>query len=299
MYLLLPLCSSVLVVFGLTFLKEAQERGASAWTATIAMCWASAVIFPLLVLMGGTMQPLSMLWQPAVIGGLFVAGQLFTLLAVKYGDVSIAAPVQGVKVLLVPVAMILVLGVMPSGAVWIAAVIAMFGIACVQTSDATVHRGKVLTSVLLAFLGSVSMTIFDLLIQSWAPAWQAGYFLPLSFAFAALLATVLLCPWMDSPKAILGNRHWHVPLLLGSALMALQAIGMTFTLAQFGDATRVNIVYSLRGIWGVAITWLLLSRRAKRAEIPYVGPSHRVMRMRLTGAVLIGVSVVLAITAGK
>ena len=52
--------------------------------------------------MGGTMQPAGMLWQPALIGGLFLAGQLFMLLAVERGDVSIAMPVLGIKVLIVP-----------------------------------------------------------------------------------------------------------------------------------------------------------------------------------------------------
>jgi hypothetical protein len=68
---------------------------------------------------------------------------------------------------------------------------------------------------------------------------------------------------------------------------------MTYTLAEFGDASRVNIVYSLRGFWGVSITWLLLVR------FPSAGPrpSRRVMVMRLLGAVLILVSVVLAIQA--
>ena len=74
--------------------------------------------------------------------------------------------------------------------------------------------------------------------------------------------------------------------------MAVQAIGMTVTLGLFGDATRVNIVYSLRGLWGVLLTWLLAHQVLKSEAVP----SQRTMLMRLIGAVLIGFSVILSVT---
>lgn len=242
------------------------------------------------------MQPWTMIWQPAVIGALFVAGQLVTLLAVRYGDVSIAAPVQGVKVLLVPLAAMLVVGEAASLAVWVAAGIAMLGIVCVQTSDATVHRANILLSVLLALLGSVCMSVFDVLIQRWAPPWGAGRFLPLAAASMALFATMML-PLANRPREVIQRRDWWLPLGMGSLLMSVQAIGMTFTLARFGDATRVNIVYSLRGIWGVLITWWLVSALHKRSPDASAGPSTRVMTMRMLGAVLIGAAVVISLSA--
>ena len=87
----------------------------------ILVCWASAFVFPGLTLMGGTLQPVSMLWQPAIVGGLFIAGQLFTFLAVHRGDVSIAAPVLGIKVLIVPAATPLFVEHTLPARVWIAA----------------------------------------------------------------------------------------------------------------------------------------------------------------------------------
>ena len=129
----------------------------------ILVCWSSACMFPALSLMGGTMQPAAMLWQPAIIGALFVAGQLFTLLAVARGDVSVAAPVLGVKVLMVPAASGLLVDEELSTRIWIAAAIA--GIGFVQTRDATVQRSRILASVSYALLAACSMTLFDLLIQ--------------------------------------------------------------------------------------------------------------------------------------
>ena len=67
---------------------------------------------------------------------------------------------------------------------------------------------------------------------------------------------------------------------------------MTVTIGLFGDATRVNIVYSLRGLWGVLLTWILVQRLAEPDSVA----THRTMTMRLIGAVLIGISVVISVT---
>jgi drug/metabolite transporter (DMT)-like permease len=283
----------VIVVFGLLALKRAQANGASTWTTMICVTWMCALIFPLLAFLGGEMQPVGLLWQPAIIGVLFMAGQGWTFLAVKLGDVSIAAPVQGIKVLIVPaIAMIIVRENMP-GQVWFAAAIAMVGVVCVQTSDDKVDRSRILASVGFAALAALTMSVFDLLIQRWAPAWGAGYFLPLALGFAALFSVAFL-PLADAPKRWF-QSDLRGPLILGSVLMAVQAIGMTVTLAHWGDATRVNIVYSLRGLWGVLITWALLHQ----APATSGRTSSRTMSMRLVGAILIGVAVVIAVTARR
>ncbi len=254
------------------------------------VCWSSACVFPVLTLMGGSMQPVSLLWQPAIIGCLFLAGQLFMFLAVHRGDVSIAAPVLGVKVLIVPAMAPLFVDAQLSTRIWIAAAIAVIGIGFVQARDASIHRSRILASVGFALLAACSMTLFDLLIQRWAPAWGAGYFLPIAFAFAAVFS-LAFARLADRPREL--QRMAAVrPLAIGAVLMTVQAIGMTVTLGLFGDATRVNIVYSLRGLWGVLLTWILVQRLAEPNSVA----GHRTMTMRLIGAVLIGVSVVISVT---
>ncbi len=288
-HLLMPFCSSVIVVFALLILKRAQVQGVTSWTSVIVVCWASAFVFPLLTVMGGTMQPLSMLWQPAILGALFLTGQLLTFVAVHRGDVSIAAPVLGVKVLMVPAFTPLFVEADLPGRVWIAAAIAVAGVGLVQARDASIDRSRIAASVAFAVLAAVSMTFFDLLIQRWASAWGAGYFLPITFGFAALFSLVFL-PWADSPGRLKQIRVVR-PLAVGALLMSVQAIGMTLTLGLFGDAARVNIVYSLRGLWGVLLTWIFAHHLGEADSIP----SHRVMSTRLAGAALIGASVVIAV----
>lgn len=236
------------------------------------------------------MQPASLLWQPAIIGGLFLAGQLFTFLAVDRGDVSIAAPVLGIKVLIVPAVSPLFVDEEFSARIWFAAAIAVVGIGFVQARDESVQRSRILASVGFALLAACSMTLFDLLIQRWAPAWGAGFFLPIAFGFAAVISLAFV-GLADRPSE-LRDRNSLRPLAIGSALMAVQAIGMTVTLGLFGDATRVNIVYSLRGFWGVLLTWILAGHLAESDT----ATGHRTMAMRLIGAVLIGVSVVISVT---
>lgn len=256
----------------------------------IVVCWASAITFPTLIFLGGTMLSPELLWQPALVGALFLAGQLCTFLAVDRGDVSVAAPVLGIKVLIVPaLAPFLVHETLPAR-VWIAAAIAVAGVGFVQVRDRSIEQSRIPAAVGFALLAACSMTLFDLLIQRWAPAWGAGYFLPVSLGFAAVYS--LLFVKSADPVTHLKERGAIRPLAIGAILMAIQGIGMTLTLGLFGDATRVNIVYSLRGLWGVLLTWVVAGRIVETGS----GPSHRTMAMRLIGALLIGVSVIISVT---
>lgn len=283
------MASSILTVLGLLLLKRAQAQGTSTWTTLIVVTWTTAVAFSALTLIGGTMQPLSLVWQPVIVGALFLAGLSFTFLGVEIGDVSIVTPVQGVKVLLVPALAVLVVGDVAGNRIWLAAAIAMGGIWLIQSTDDTLDRSKVRISIGCALLAAVSLSLFDLLIQKWAPAWGPGYFLPIAFASTALLSLGFLNLARPNRQSIRSQLCW--PLVIGALLMAVQAFGMTYTIAQFGDATRVNIVYSLRGLWGVLLTWTL----AKSLGLADTLPASSVMLKRLAGAILIGVSIALAL----
>ena len=288
-HLLLPFFSSILTVFGLLLLKRAQAQVTSTWATLIVVTWLTAIAFTALTLTGGTMQPLSHLWQPVSVGALFLAGLGFTFLGIKIGDVSIVTPVQGVKVLLVPAMALLIVDDVADIQVWISAAIAMTGILFIQSTDDEIDRPRIRISILCALLAAVSLTVFDLLIQKWAPARGAGYFLPIAFGSTAILSLGLLPFARTRERTIRSQLCW--PLVVGSLLMAVQAFGMTFTIATFGDATRVNIVYSLRGLWGVLLTWTL----SRSLGLTATAPNSSLMLKRLAGAILIGVSIVLAL----
>lgn len=271
------------------FARKAIGRGASAWTGTfygnlwLGLIWLAIGIFRWEVI------AVAEWWKAVVIGLLFFSGQCFTYLAFRYGDVSVATPVFGVKILFVAGLTSLVTGQRITVAVWIAAIVATLGIGLVQSGGGTVRRSQksqTLLTILLALAAATCMSLFDVSLQRWGVPAGAFRFLPVMFVSAALFSCVLL-PWVDSPRRLTSVRAIQ-PMLFATILMPLQSMGMTIALSQFGDATRVNIVYSLRGLWAIVFAWLL-ARFFEGGE-QFVGRS--VMIRRAAGAVLLTIAVI-------
>lgn len=289
MHLLLPLLASVLFVCGLILIKRAGAAGAGTATTLFVTNEFSAAIFSLLWIFGGEGQPWTLLWQPAVIAVLYISGLVFTFLAIERGDVSIATPVFGVKVLLVALLLTAAGGQRLPIEVWYAAVLATAGIALIQWTGRGQPRRVVLT-ICLAFAAAASYATFDVLVQRWAPAWGTGRFLPIVYWIVGLLSLGML-PWVDWSK-VTERRVWPM-LVPGALLIALQAVCIVVTLSAFGDAARVNVVYALRGLWSVALAWITASIWGG-AE---AGLGRSAMVTRLAGAGLLTVAVALAITS--
>lgn len=255
----------------------------------LANQWA-AIAFSLLWVLGGEVPGITEFWQPAVIAVLYISGQIGTFSAITHGDVSIATPVFGVKVILVAFLVTVVGGETLPGAVWVAAFLATVGIAMVQwTGTGRGENRKLLLTILCAVGASTSFSLFDVLVQRFSPAWGgAGRILPVVFWFVAVFSLGFL-PWFQKEK--FQSPKLRTPLLIGALLIALQAICIVFTLSTFGDAARVNVVYATRGIWGVALAWLVAHRfGGSEADV-----GRAAMTLRLGGATLITLAVILAI----
>ena len=291
-HLLLPLLASLLFVCGLICTKRATSRGVSPWTVVfLANQWA-ALLFSTLWLLGGEGQPLAKLWQPAIIGLLYMAGQIFTFLAIQRGDVSVATPVLGIKVVLVAILVSVLFREMLPQSVWIAAGLATVGIGLVQWSprvdDGDSSRGKLLTTILFAVLAASAFAMFDVSVQRWAPAWGTGRILPAVFWMVSILSLGLL-PFVS--RSDLRDPQTRTVLLVGTFLIGLQALCLVSTLANFGDAARVNVVYSMRAVWGVVLAWLVAIKwGGGEADAP-----KSVMLLRLLGAILLTAAVVLVV----
>ena len=298
-HLLFPLFSSIVFVIAVMFSKNAISRGSSPWTSTflcnlwLAIAWAGYGLYQ------GEMLPVSSWWQAGLVALAFVTGLVFTYLAYQHGDISLATPIFGVKVIIVA-ALIAVLGqeTIP-GRVWVGAFLATLGVAFVQSgvgssphpsshSSAANVRKAVLT-VVLAILSATCFSLFDVGLQLWARNWGAAKFLPVMFVSTAVLSCAFL-PWVDRPKRLreLGT-FW--PMMIGTMLMSLQAMSMSWSMSAYGDATRINIVYALRGLWAVVIAWIL-ARAFGGGEAHH---SVRVMLLRLFGAALLTASVIVAL----
>jgi drug/metabolite transporter (DMT)-like permease len=297
MHLLLPLLASLLLVCGLILVKRAGEVATEtgvtvgALTPLFLTNLLSSLVFSGLWALGGQWQSMSLVWQPAIIATLFMSGLIFTFLAIGRGDVSIATPVLGVKVLLVAALLTLFFGHQLSAKVWLAAVLAMIGIGVIQWTGRSQPKRVVMT-IAFALAAASSFATFDVLVQRWSPTWGAGRFLPLTYWIVGILSLAMI-PWVNFK--VLKEPRVAKPLLCGALLIAVQAICITVAVAMFADAARINVVYTLRGLWGVLLAWAA-SRYWGGGESDL---SRNVMITRVVGAALLTSAVVLVILSTK
>jgi hypothetical protein len=102
--------------------------------------------------------------------------------------------------------------------------------------------------------------------------------------------SVGLLPWTNSVahiRSIGASRS----LLLAAFLMATQGLSVTYALGQFGDATRINIVYSLRGLWSVLFAWIGAHYFTQTGS----GLARSTLFYRFIGAVMVTLAIVIAL----
>lgn len=98
--ILLPLASAAGYVVGVLLIKRASAHGVGLWRTAFLSNVVMGLCFTPLWLLGGGDISWSLLWQPALSAALFFAGQIFTFMALA-GDISLATPVLGLKILFV------------------------------------------------------------------------------------------------------------------------------------------------------------------------------------------------------
>jgi drug/metabolite transporter (DMT)-like permease len=247
----------------------------------------TAAFFLLLWPLGGQIPSPEYLWQPAFAGLLFIGGQMLVFLALEKGDVSVATPVMGAKVILVALFTTWIMASPVRPALWAAAGLSCLGIALLHRTAQTSPRHHVMWTTSLALAAATSFAVFDVLVMKWAPRWGVGRFLPLTMLMGAIFSLLYL-PLFRQPLRALGAADWRL-LLCGGMFMAVQAVLLIATLARFGDATAVNVIFGLRGIWSVAAVWLVGHWFGNRERS--IGASG--MKWRVVGAALLSGAVVL------
>ncbi len=286
LHLLLPLASSLLYVLGAVLLKRATAAAdVGLWRAAFVTNLVSAVAFLPLLALGGPGQGWTAIWQPAAVALLLVAGQCASLWALTRGDVSVATPVLGAKIILVAFFTTVVAGQSVPPQLWGAAILGTLAIGLLNRGPAGRHHDLMLT-ILGSLLAAVAFALFDVLVMIWSPAWGAGGFLPLMMGLAGLYSLAFIPLFGESQRKVPRTIGWV--LLGGAVLVALQGLLLITTIAVFGDATSVNIVYGTRGLWSVLLVWL--AGRWLGSEESDRGAS--VLGGRLAGALLMTAAVV-------
>lgn len=287
----LPLGAAVAYAVAATLLKRVSRSNVDPWRITCFTNFVAAAAtqaFWLLPHHGPALDG----WLVAQAAGpalLFTCGQVFTVLAIHAGDVSVATPLMGVKVLFVVLLTVVLLGEPLGWRLWVAAGLATIAVAMLRGRGGK-HHHHIGRTILFALAGSFSFAMADVIVQRFGPAWGAARFAPAMFAVVGLATLPLVLLFEKTrPSLLHGSRRI---LAVAALFYAVQVMSIVYSLSQFGHAATVNIIYSSRGIWGVVLAWTLG---------PLVGLSehqhgHGVFVKRMAAATLIIAAIVLTVT---
>ncbi len=282
LHLLGPLGSSLGYVVAMLLVKRI-------WRTTFISNVIVGICFAPLWLLGGHVIDWSLIWQPLLPGALFFVGQIFTFLAQTKGDVSIATPMMGIKVLMVALASTLLLAEGIPLKWWIAAALSTLGVILLSQGGGVQKHQRVGLTIAFAAAASCSFATADVLIQKWTSHWGAGRFLPIMFGSVAISAFGLI-PLFRAPLSAVPRDAWKW-LIPGAVIMAVQAAVLVLSLSVWGDATSANIIYSSRGLWSVIAVWLV--GHWFKNEEQHLGAA--VLRWRLSGAAAMLAAIVLVV----
>ena len=268
-------------------LKRASDLGADVWRSTRIINYTQALMAVPFWLLGGTIPGFSLWWQPVVAGALFFAGQVFTLLALTTGDVSVATPVLGVKIVLVALLSVVLIGDPIGARLWTAAALSSVAITLLNLSPGHSHR-RVARTIVLAALGAAAYASFDVLVQKFSSVWGTGRFLPLAMACGAAYSLAL----PRGRTAIHRESRPYAPWLAAGALcFAMQGLMFMSAVSIYRQVTSANVLYSSRGLWSVVGVWAVGHWFTNREQ--HLGT--RVLAWRLIGAILLLAAIVIVL----
>jgi drug/metabolite transporter (DMT)-like permease len=297
---LLPLVSAIIFVAGALLLKRASDLGAGVWRTTRITNYITALAAVPLWLLGGTIPSSSLWWQPPAAATLFFSGQVFSLLALNTGDVSVATPVLGLKILLVALLSTLLIGDPMGVRLWTAAGLSTAAIALLNIDRGHPHA-RAGRTIVLAALGAASYACFDVLIQKLSASWGTGRILPIVMISAAVYSIPLRIfdnqdrkgdSSGDAPRAFGGTAAYTPWLLAGAVCFAVQGLMFITSISIYRHATVANVLYSSRGLWSVLAVWGVGHWFSNREQ--HLGA--RVLVWRFVGAILLMAAIVLVLS---
>jgi len=287
-YLLLPLAAAVVYALGSISVKRALKDGVEMGQSFhLSNCVLGLAFLPLLFI-GVKAIDWHLVWKPLVMGTTFFVGNWLTFVAIRRGDVSLVTPLMGTKVVFVALGVVVLTGGMPSGPLWIAAILTTLGIFVMGLAD--VKGGShFLFTVVVTLASALVFGMNDVLVSMWAGGFGAMHFLALGSATVAAWSLLMwVCQGRPAffPKG--GGAGWA---WLAAGLIALQAMIIGIALALFDDATGINVVYTSRGLWVIALV-VVFGRFLGNSEHRDKG---RGFLWRVAGTLLLTVAIVIAV----
>jgi drug/metabolite transporter (DMT)-like permease len=286
----LPLLAAFLFTISALLLKRSSELGAGLWRTVFVSNSVSAVLYCSLLIFGGPPVRVDLLWQPLCVALCLFAGLLTQFLALEKGDVSVAVPVLGLKVVAVAMLTPLLTNDRVDARLWLAVLLCVAGIALLNRKHNGRRPHNIGITLLAAGFTAVSFAMFDVLVQRWGPAWGMGRLLPIVFAMNGVLSLALI-PKFRAPLSAISRQAWKW-LIAATCFLALQSILFVSTLAVYGKATTANVIYSSRGLLSVILVWGIGHWFANQEQ----GLGARTLTWRLLGAALMLSAIILVVT---
>lgn len=286
---LLPLLAAVAFALGSMVFKRAFQEGAGLTHLAVLNNFLLGLIF--LPLLAVETRPIPWSdWQlPVWTAMAFLAGHLCNVISLRFGDVSVATPLLGAKVIFVAFVSWVAFGTELNATQWLAATLATLGVVVMGATDFQ-RGGRAGVTTLLALGCAAAFAVTDGMIQAWGGRFGVWSFLSLQFLALGMLSLGLL-PLFGVASLRAPRAAWPW-ILAGTAFSATQAILITATIAIWKDAAGANVLYATRGLWSIALVWWA-GRWIKNSERETTG--GRRMILRLAGAILILVAVVLTL----
>jgi drug/metabolite transporter (DMT)-like permease len=254
LHYLTPLFCAFLFANASLCLKRALAEGAGATRGIFITNTCFLLSFlPLWWLYPQTIQ-VDLLWVPAAAGVVSFLGGLFQLMALKYGDVSVATPLLGGKVLFVALFSTLILGQVLPIEWWAGAILAGVGIFFLgQSQPQGGAPSRLVLTIFLSVLSVVSFALMDILIAGWGKQFGFQRFVVLQQIVMFVLSLGLI-PFFKGSLRSLPRLSW--PWLIGGSLLIVcQFYLLNWTISTYQDPTALNIFYSSRGLWSVILVW--------------------------------------------
>lgn len=292
-YLWVPLVAAVAFAMGSLVFKRAFAEGAGIAHAVILNNIVLAVAFLPLFLMDPRPVPWHLLHLPAITATSFVAGHLLNVLSLRIGDVSVATPLLGSKVVMVALLGRLAFDWPVTPPQFVAAGLATSGVLVMGAADW--HGGRRTGLTILLALGCAGcFALTDVLIQVWAAPFGTFNFLPLLF-LALAAESLLVLPFLGRGALRAPRAAWRW-IGLATFFSAVQAILVTWSIGHWRDAAGVNVVYGTRGLWSLALVWWA-GRWFGNTERAAVG--RRTFTLRVLGGLLVLAAVVVAMQRAR
>lgn len=290
-FLILPLGLGLMYSLAAIAFKRAMEEEIDIWRIIFFSNLATGILLIPLLLFINKPHIGALFYQPILAGLVFFAGIVLNILAIHRGDVSVATPLLGTKVLFVAFFTVVVLSEPVFPSLWMATILAVVSFKLLQGFGAR-PATRFGSTVLFALGSSSAFALCDVFFQAWARLWGIGLFIPIVFTIVLILSFGLRYGFPGRTGVFSTvARRW---LIAGCILNGVQTVGMFICVGFFrhaNAATAVNIVYNSRGIWSVLLVWLVghWFGNIEREQ------GARIMMPRLAGSVLLLSAIILTL----